>query len=65
VSQGTWLERLGIAARAMALAARSPARTEEIAGARRRLCDSAEMGELFKVIAFHSSEWREPAGFRA
>lgn len=65
VSQGTWLERLGIAARAMALAARSPARTEEIAASRRRLCDEAEMGELFKVVALHSAAWPEPAGFRA
>lgn len=65
VSQGTWLERLGIGARAMALAAKSPARTEAIAAARRRLCDAAEMGELFKVIAIHASHWPEPAGFRA
>ncbi|MEO7787011.1 MAG: SAM-dependent methyltransferase [Sphingomicrobium sp.] len=65
VSQGTWLERLGIGARAMALAARSPARTEDIAAARRRLCDAAEMGELFKVIAVHAPGWPEPAGFRA
>ncbi|MCA1652934.1 MAG: SAM-dependent methyltransferase [Sphingomonadales bacterium] len=64
VSQGTWLERLGISARAMALAARSPARTEDIAAARRRLCDGGEMGELFKVIAIHSPAWPEPAGFR-
>jgi len=65
ISQGTWLERLGIGARAMALAAGSPERTEEIAVARRRLCDRAEMGELFKVIALHSEGWPEPAGFRA
>ena len=64
-SQGTWLERLGIGARAMALAARSPGRTKEIAAARRRLCDEAEMGELFKVIALHAPGWPEPAGFRA
>ena len=65
VAQATWLERLGIGARAMALAAGSPERTEEIAAARRRLCDGAEMGELFKVIALHSEGWPEPAGFRA
>jgi len=65
VSQGTWLERLGIGARAMALAANAPARTDEIAAARRRLCDGAEMGELFKVIAVHAPHWPEPAGFRA
>ena len=49
----------------MALAAKSPNRTEEIAAARRRLCDAAEMGELFKVIAVYSPIWPEPAGFRA
>ena len=65
VSQGTWLERLGIAARAMALAAGAPGRTEEIAMTRRRLCDAAEMGELFKLVAIHSPGWPEPAGFRA
>ncbi len=65
VSQATWLERLGIAARAMALAAHSPQRTHQIADARRRLCDAAEMGELFKVIAIHARGWPEPAGFRA
>ena len=65
VPQGIWLERLGITTRAMALAAGSPERTEEIAAARRRLCDGTEMGELFKVIALHSHAWPEPAGFRA
>ncbi|GAC1577841.1 MAG: SAM-dependent methyltransferase [Sphingomicrobium sp.] len=65
ISHGTWLERLGIGARAMALAAKSPARTNEIAAARRRLCDGAEMGELFKVMAVHAPYWPEPAGFRA
>ena len=64
VAQGTFLERLGIAARAMALAAKNPARGEEVVAARRRLCDGAEMGELFKVIAIHSPDWPEPAGFR-
>ena len=38
-SQGTWLETLGIGARAMALAAKNPQDTEAIAAARRRLCD--------------------------
>ena len=64
VAQGTFLERLGIAARAMALAAKNPARGEEVVAGRRRLCDGAEMGELFKVIAIHSPDWPEPAGFR-
>ena len=64
VAQGSWLERLGIAARAMALAANNPERTQEVAAARRRLCDAADMGELFKIVALRSSGWPEPAGFR-
>jgi SAM-dependent MidA family methyltransferase len=62
VSQGTWLETLGIGARAMALAAKNPADTESIAAARRRLCDEAEMGRLFKVIGLTGKDWPEVAG---
>ncbi len=65
VSQATFLERLGIAARAMALAAKNPTQGEAVVAARRRLCDASEMGELFKVIAIHAPDWPEPAGFRA
>ncbi len=61
-SQGSWLETLGIGARAMALAARNPARTEELAAARRRLCDEQAMGTLFKVIALAAPGWPIPAG---
>ena len=60
--QGTWLETLGIAARAMALAAKNPQDTDRIAAARRRLCDEEEMGRLFKVMAIRSSEWPDVAG---
>jgi SAM-dependent MidA family methyltransferase len=60
--QGTWLETLGIGGRAMALAASNPARTEEIAAARRRLCDEGEMGRLFKVMAIAGKGWPMPAG---
>lgn len=63
VTQGEWLERLGIAARADALAKTHPERAEDIAAETRRLCDPAEMGELFKVIAVHSQSWPAPAGF--
>lgn len=63
IAQGTWLERLGIAARAMALAAKNPARTQQIGEMRRRLCDGAAMGDLFKVIALRGLGWAEPAGF--
>jgi SAM-dependent MidA family methyltransferase len=61
-SQGTWLETLGIAARAMALAAKNPQDTEAIAAARRRLCDEEKMGRLFKVMAIRAPEWPEVAG---
>lgn len=65
ISQGSWLEALGIGPRAMALAARNPSATDSIAAARRRLCDEEEMGRLFKVIALRSPEWPEVAGFGA
>jgi NADH dehydrogenase [ubiquinone] 1 alpha subcomplex assembly factor 7 len=65
VSQGTWLETIGIGARAMALAAKNPADTESISAARRRLCDEAEMGRLFKVMAIRSPDWPQVAGLEA
>jgi SAM-dependent MidA family methyltransferase len=60
--QGSWLERLGIQARARALANASPARAGEIEAARARLCRPDQMGSLFKVLAIHSPEWPRPAG---
>jgi NADH dehydrogenase [ubiquinone] 1 alpha subcomplex assembly factor 7 len=65
VSQGTWLETLGIAARAMALAAKNPEDTESIAAARRRLCDEGEMGRLFKVMAIRAPAWPDVAGLES
>jgi SAM-dependent MidA family methyltransferase len=65
VSQGTWLETIGIAARAMALAAKNPGDTNSIAAARRRLCDEEEMGRLFKVIALRAPDWPEVAGLES
>ena len=62
VSQGTWLETLGITARAMALAARNPGEAGGIAEARRRLCDDEAMGRLFKVMAVAAPGWPLPAG---
>ncbi len=61
-SQGTWLEMIGIGARAMALAAKNPQDTDRIAAARRRLCDEEEMGRLFKVLALVGKDWPEVAG---
>ena len=62
-TQGEWLRRLGIDARAGALAEAHPGEAGEIETARKRLCDSEAMGELFKVIAIHSPDWPAPAGF--
>jgi SAM-dependent MidA family methyltransferase len=63
VRQGEWLRRLGIDARAQALSRSHPERAGEIDAARKRLCDSDQMGDLFKAIAVHSAQWPEPAGF--
>jgi SAM-dependent MidA family methyltransferase len=63
VPQGDWLERLGIGARASALASAHPERAEAIAGERVRLC--GDMGNLFKVMALRATSWPEPAGFAA
>ena len=64
-TQGAFLERLGITARAQALAAADPARAQAIAGEHRRLLAPDAMGELFKVMAVAASgeRWAEPAGF--
>lgn len=63
VSQREWLNRLGIGARAAALADSNPERADELAAAVQRLTGRDEMGELFKVIAIHSPDWPRPAGF--
>jgi SAM-dependent MidA family methyltransferase len=60
--QGSWLETLGIAARAVTLAARNPGHGEAIAAARRRLCDDDAMGELFKVLGLAAPGWPMVAG---
>jgi len=62
VSQGEWLERLGIQARATGLAKAHPERSPEIASAVRRLTASDAMGDLFKVLAVHAADWPRPAG---
>ena len=62
-TQGEWLNRLGIGARAAALANANPERADALAAAVQRLADKDGMGELFKVIAVHSPGWAVPAGF--
>jgi NADH dehydrogenase [ubiquinone] 1 alpha subcomplex assembly factor 7 len=62
VTQGEWLIRLGIEARAQALARANPDRANEIEAALHRLTSADEMGTLFKVVAIHSPDWPAPAG---
>jgi len=63
VTQGEWLNRLGIGARAAALATANPERVPELEKAVDRLCHEEQMGQLFKVMAIHSPDWPAPAGF--
>jgi SAM-dependent MidA family methyltransferase len=63
VTQGDWLRRLGIEARAEALIKANPDKSTEVHAALERLIDGAQMGELFKVMAIHSAGWPAPAGF--
>jgi SAM-dependent MidA family methyltransferase len=62
VTQARWLKAIGIEARADALSRSNPERTEEIRSGLRRLTDTDEMGELFKVLAIHSPAWPAPVG---
>jgi NADH dehydrogenase [ubiquinone] 1 alpha subcomplex assembly factor 7 len=62
VTQGDWLNRLGIGARAAALATANSDRVSELEDAVDRLCHEDRMGQLFKVMAFHAPAWPVPAG---
>jgi len=62
VSQGEWLIRLGIEARAQSLARANPDRAADVRAALERLTGREQMGELFKVVAIHSPDWPAPAG---
>ncbi|WP_299650375.1 SAM-dependent methyltransferase [Sphingomonas bacterium] len=61
VEQGEWLIRLGIDARAAALARTTPERGDAIAADRVRLVN--DMGALFKVLGVTAPGWPRPAGF--
>jgi SAM-dependent MidA family methyltransferase len=61
--QGEFLDRLGLPARAAALARAVPERAPEIEAARRRLSSPGEMGSLFRVLALTAPPWPEPEGF--
>jgi SAM-dependent MidA family methyltransferase len=63
ISQGEWLKRLGIEARAESLARPNPERAGEVRAASVRLTAADQMGTLFKALAIHSPEWPAPAGF--
>jgi SAM-dependent MidA family methyltransferase len=63
VAQGEWLVRLGIHARAEALTNANADRASEVREALERLTARDQMGKLFKVMAIHSADWPEPAGF--
>lgn len=62
-TQGEWLKRLGIEARADSLTRANPDRADDIGAALNRLISSGQMGDMFKVIAIHSPEWPTPEGF--
>jgi SAM-dependent MidA family methyltransferase len=66
VRQGQFLERLGISARAKALAQRmTGAALDQHVAAHRRLTHPDEMGDLFKVIACHPQGSPPPPGLDA
>jgi NADH dehydrogenase [ubiquinone] 1 alpha subcomplex assembly factor 7 len=63
VTQGEWLQSLGIRERADALAAFAPQHREALMRARDRLIDPDQMGDLFKVMGLVAPGWPDGAGF--
>jgi SAM-dependent MidA family methyltransferase len=63
IGQGALLGALGIAARAQALASRHPAMRDTLTAQVERLCQSDQMGELFKAIAIVPRTAPTPPGF--
>jgi SAM-dependent MidA family methyltransferase len=63
ITQGEWLIRLGIEARAQALCRANPDRADDVQSALERLTASDQMGSMFKVLGIHSPDWPAPAGF--
>jgi NADH dehydrogenase [ubiquinone] 1 alpha subcomplex assembly factor 7 len=64
VTQGAFLQALGVAARAERLVdAATPGQAADIGSACRRLIDPHEMGTLFKVLCIAGPTIPEPAGF--
>ncbi|HEU0221071.1 MAG TPA: SAM-dependent methyltransferase [Paracoccaceae bacterium] len=64
-TQGDFLSRLGIEARAEALARARPDRAEDIALQLTRLTGADQMGRLFKVLALTAPGAPAPPGFEA
>lgn len=65
VTQGDFLQALGIDHRAAILARNAPDKADEIAAARQRLVNTDQMGALFKILAISAPEWVTPEGFGA
>jgi SAM-dependent MidA family methyltransferase len=64
LSQGVWLARLGIEARALALKARAaPPQAAAIEAALVRLTAATAMGGVFSAMALSAPDWPVPAGF--
>jgi NADH dehydrogenase [ubiquinone] 1 alpha subcomplex assembly factor 7 len=63
VSQASFLKNLEIDVRAEALAAASPAHSQNIADGLKRLTSDEAMGQLFKVMALISPGMAPPPGF--
>ncbi|HEU0100079.1 MAG TPA: SAM-dependent methyltransferase [Allosphingosinicella sp.] len=64
VAQGDWLARLGIDARADALARSAPHRGDELRAARDRLVSPEQMGRLFRVMGISAPAWPDLEGFQ-
>ena len=63
VTQGDWLQSMGIEARAQKLSESSPHHAREVAAALERLTAADQMGDLFKVMGLAGSNWAGGAGF--
>jgi SAM-dependent MidA family methyltransferase len=63
LDQGEFLRRLGIEARAQALARARPDRAEAIARQLARLVDDDQMGRLFKAACLYGADQPPPPGF--
>jgi NADH dehydrogenase [ubiquinone] 1 alpha subcomplex assembly factor 7 len=63
VTQGAFLEALGLGARAAQLKTAAPARATEIDAAVGRLAGPDQMGTLFKALALTAPGLGAPAGF--